>query len=379
VIVSHHGYENGKMVVAERVVTVGKNLGKKNETTPVQQAISEAQSSWNKKKDAGYNPSVPTGAEGAALPAGSSSASDTDVTSAHSTTPVTGSSATATAAATVSDAPTTIAEKAPLPMLAQDFNKRGKSIVFPCFAQKKLDGVRCVAMPNGLFSRNGKKFPHLEHIRDEVARLGVVLDGELYSDELTFQEIVGLVKKETLRGADAEKMAKIHLCVYDMIVEGVSNKDRNARLTALFAANSFKALRMLPTEICEKREDIKAFHAKYVAEGYEGLMLRNMAANYRVGVRSTDLQKYKEFEDSESTVTGFKEGDGAEKGCVIWICKTDKAQEFAVRPRGTHEERAEIMKNAQSYVGKKLTVRYQELTTDGIPRFPVGISFRDYE
>jgi ATP-dependent DNA ligase len=372
VIVSQHGYENGKMVVAERVVTVGKNLGKKNETTPVQQAISEAQSSWNKKKDAGYAPSVPTGAEGAVSAvsasmnvgcAASSSASDTDVASAHSAPVLTG------------------AAKAPLPMLAQDFNKRGKSIVFPCFAQKKLDGVRCVAMPNALFSRNGKKFPHLEHIRDEIAALNgsLVLDGELYSDELTFQEIVGLVKKETLRGADAEKMAKIHLCVYDMIVEGVANKDRNARLTALFAANSSKALRMLPTEICEKREDIKALHAKYVAEGYEGLMLRNMAANYRVGVRSTDLQKYKEFEDSEYTVTGFKEGDGAEKGCVIWICKTDKNQEFAVRPRGTHEERAEIMKNAQSYVGKKLTVRYQELTTDGIPRFPVGISFRDYE
>jgi ATP-dependent DNA ligase len=226
VIVSHHGYENGKMVVAERVVTVGKNLGKKNETTPVQQAISEAQSSWNKKKDAGYAPA-------GAAPAGSSSASDADVASAHSAPAAFASNtaASATAPATVTDAPAVGAAKAPLPMLAQDFNKRGKSIVFPCFAQKKLDGVRCVAMPNGLFSRNGKKFPHLEHIRDEVAKLGVVLDGELYSDELTFQEIVGLVKKETLRAGDAEKMAKIHLCVYDMIVEGVSNKDRNARLT----------------------------------------------------------------------------------------------------------------------------------------------------
>jgi DNA ligase-1 len=50
-----------------------------------------------------------------------------------------------------------------------------------------------------------------------------------------------------------------------------------------------------------------------------------------------------------------------------------------VRPRGTHEERAVLLNNAGSYVAKKLTVRYQELTDDGIPRFPVGISFRDYE
>ncbi len=78
-------------------------------------------------------------------------------------------------------------------------------------------------------------------------------------------------------------------------------------------------------------------------------------------------------------MTGYKEGEGLEKGCVIWICKTPKGQEFAVRPRGTHEERAELFSDADSYVGKKLTVRYQELTTDGLPRFPVGLTFRDYE
>jgi DNA ligase-1 len=275
-------------------------------------------------------------------------------------------------------------------MLAQDFTKRGKSIVFPCIAQRKLDGVRCVAVQGvGLFSRNGKKFPHLQHIVSEVAGIaaaatatagtGLILDGELYSDELTFQEIVGLVKKETLRGDDAAKMAKIHLWVYDIIVAGVSNADRKRRLEEIFATQSFQHLRLLPSDICERKEDMGALHARYVAEGYEGLMLRNMAGQYRVGVRSVDLQKYKEFEDAEYVVSGFKEGDGAEKGCVIWICRTPKGQEFAVRPRGTHEERAEILKSAASYIGRELTVRFQELTTDGIPRFPVGISFRDYE
>ena len=108
-------------------------------------------------------------------------------------------------------------------------------------------------------------------------------------------------------------------------------------------------------------------------------MLRNRAAKYRVGVRSVDLQKYKEFEDAEYPVVAFKEGDGLEKGCVVWVCETAKGQQFAVRPRGTHEERAALYKVAGNYVGKPLCVRYQELTTDGIPRFPVGIAFRDYE
>jgi ATP-dependent DNA ligase len=140
-------------------------------------------------------------------------------------------------------------------------------------------------------------------------------------------------------------------------------------------------------------EDIPALHAKYVEEGYEGLMLRNKAGPYKVGFRSKDLQKYKEFQDDEFEVIGFSEGDGVEKGCVIWTCETKKGDSFSVRPRGTHEERRDLYKIAKSMVGKKLTVRFQELTEDGrssssssaaggtggVPRFPVGIAFRDYE
>jgi ATP-dependent DNA ligase len=367
VITVTHGYEGGKKVVNDRVVTAGKNLGKKNATTPVTQAISEAESLWNKKRDAGY-------------------ATETTTVATVIPTVIPTVAATViiipTVAAIVSATVTTVPASVPLPMLAQDYNKRGKSMTFPCFAQRKLDGVRCVAIAGrGLFSRNGKaSSPHLTHIVAEMNLLpaGTTLDGELYSDDLTFQEIVGLVKKGTLKAGDAEKMAKIHLCVYDTIRDG-TNTDRNVWLQTLFTSYSFSAIRLLPTVACASLADIKTLHAEYVAEGYEGLILRNATGLYKVGHRSTDLQKYKEFMDSEYPVISFKEGDGVEKGCVIWVCRTPKGQEFAVRPRGTHEERIEAFKAGASRIGNLLTVRYQELTTDGIPRFPVGIAFRDYE
>ncbi len=348
VIVTEHGYENGKMVSNERVIEKGKNLGKANATTALQQAISEAQSTWNKKRDAGYTTGM-------------------DVTE-----PVPSEECVAESVGT--------RHISVLPMLAQDYNKRGKSIVFPCFAQRKLDGVRCVASARGLFSRNGKGFPHLGFIQSEIAALGgeYLLDGELYSDTLTFQEIVGLVKKEKLRAEDLTKLQQIYLCVYDLIDTERTNEERLGILQNLLHRPTAH-LRILETEECRSKEDVKILHTRFVADGYEGLMLRNKTAKYRVGVRSTDLQKYKEFEDAEYPVMGFKEGEGLEKGCVIWICRTSKGQEFAVRPRGTHEERAALFSEGAKYVGKFLTVRFQELTTDGIPRFPVGISFRDYE
>ena len=360
-ITTIHGYVDGKLQTNTRLVTVGKNLGKKNETTPLQQAVNEAQSDWKKKTEAGgMTEKKPEGAK----------AGDSDKDSVKSKPSAEKNAKAAEDAGVV-----------PHPMLAHDYNKRGKDIKFPCYAQRKLDGVRCLAISGkGLFSRTGKAFPHMDHIRAEINSLPkhTILDGELYSDTLTFQEIVGLVKKETLKPEDAPKMTKIYLCVYDTVRDG-TNEERNNYLTTLFKTHKFTALRLLPTDVANNLEDVKKLHAEYVAGGYEGLILRNKAGLYKVGHRSADLQKYKEFMDDEYKIVGFKEGDGIEKGCVIWICETKTHKQFSVRPRGTHEERSTAFKTASKQVGKKLTVRFQELTDDGIPRFPGGLAIRDYE
>jgi ATP-dependent DNA ligase len=272
-------------------------------------------------------------------------------------------------------------------MLAHDYHKRGKDIKFPCFVQPKLDGTRCVAVcgggdVGGLYSRNRKKYPNLAHIKAVIAGLpaGLILDGELYSDELSFQEIVGLVKSEKIKKEQAAKEPKIQLWVYDIVDATAGFADRYKRLQELFAGlGSGSPLRLVETVECKAAADVKGHHDRYVEGGFEGVMLRNAAGKYDIGHRSKELQKYKEFITEEFEVIGFAEGDGVEKGCVIWRCKTADGKEFMCRPRGTHEERRALLTEAASYVGKQLTVRLQEMTTDNIPRFPVGLAFRDYE
>ncbi len=58
VIIITRGYLDGKMQVSEKVIAQGKNIGKKNETTPVQQAVSEARASWIKMKESGYSEAI---------------------------------------------------------------------------------------------------------------------------------------------------------------------------------------------------------------------------------------------------------------------------------------------------------------------------------
>ena len=348
VIVTTHGQQDGKMQINEKIISEGKNIGKKNETTPFDQAVSEARAAWTKKRESNYTPIDEAEEDDEDDEVGGGRGKGMD-------------------------------ETVPLPMLAHDYNKRGKSIQFPCFVQKKFDGTRCVAVPQkGLFSRNRKSYSHLDHIKEEINKLppNMVLDGELYSDTLTFQEIVGLVKKETLKAGDQEKQLQIQFHVYDLINEA-PYVQRYANLQLLFRRYKFKHLVLVKTENCESEEKMKEMHAEYVAEGYEGIMLRNKEGLYS-NARSAHLQKYKEFFDTEAKIVGFKSGEGLDQNCIIWILEY-QGKTFSCRPRGTREERMEQFKNGSDYIGKLMTVRYQELTDDGLLRFPVAICIRDYE
>lgn len=364
VIESEYGFEDGKKQTQQKYITEGKNIGKKNETTPLQQAINEARATWIKKREAGYAPRDVSASEEAG----------DEKTASPPPSPELATKGKA------SD------QSVPFPMLAQTYEDRKHNISWPCYVQPKLDGVRCLGLPGkGLFSRQRKPFKTLAHIQAEVDLFPAhwILDGELYSDTLTFQEIVSIVKKEKPTKEEAEKQAQIQYHVYDVLLPG-DFKTRYVNLASRVKRMSeLTAIQLVDTSICEKEEDMMAKHGEYVAEGYEGIMLRNSAGLYKqapsASIRSVDLQKYKQFKDGEFEIVGFTEGAGAEEGCVIWVCATENGQEFNCRPRGTREERMELFEAGEDYVGKMLSVRYQELTDDGVPRFPVGIAVRDYE
>ena len=89
----------------------------------------------------------------------------------------------------------------------------------------------------------------------------------------------------------------------------------------------------------------------------------------------------KDFTDSEYLVIGIEEGDGNRTGTAKNLTCKDEAtgQIFNSNIKGTHEYLAEILENKDYYIGQQATIKYFELTPDGIPRFPYAIAFRDYE
>ena len=342
-----HGYTDCKMQETIKEISKGKNIGKKNETTPFQQASNEAQSLWKKQIDSGYVENVDK---------------------------------------------LQLNEKI-LPMLAHDFHKREKDITFPCFAQPKLDGVRLLAKINSpteivFLSRTGKEMTTLNHIDLELKIIinklpeqyfPFFIDGELFTFDLPFEEISGLFRKID----KDEKMKMLQFHIFDIFKDNTTVfSDR------LIILNQFKtiidkiksnSLIIVDTIECESKEEISDIHGKYMLAQYEGLILRNKLGVYKSNYRSKDLQKYKEFFDDEFEITGAQSGVGLEQDCAIFTCKNKTGHEFAVRPRGTRELRKEYLKNIKNIIGKQLTVRYQNLSESGIVRFGVGIAIRDYE
>lgn len=335
IIIVEHGILNGKIKKSISHIKKGKNIGKINETTCIQQAKLEAKSKWNSKIDEGYYENI-----------------DNKVLSNKK------------------------------PMLAVDYFKYSKHVVFPCFTQRKYDGVRAL-YTNGVFtSRGGKTFDLLNHIKEELentSSINHILDGELYSYSLTFQEIVGLVRKKKLSKQDEEKMKEIVYVIYDIIIDGEDYINRSIALNKIFKNNELKSINIADIDICNDATELKGLHDSYVKDKYEGMIIRNFKGLYEPGVRSFNLQKYKVFDDDEFEIIGFKDGKGIEEKTVIWKCINNKGLEFDVHPRGSHEERRTLYINADKYIGKLLTVRYFGFTDIGIPRFPIGISIRDYE
>lgn len=327
---------NGKWTEDNYEYHTGVNIGKANETTYIEQAISEAKSMFKKLQDAGFSTELPD----------ASSKFNTDANGKIK------------------------------PMLAIGFNE--KRIKFPCLVQPKYDGVRCTITEdsNGIhiLSRKGKpyKIPHLEKWASEHKEL-LPLDGELYNHkELTFQEIISAVKKVSAI------TSKIRYVVYDKPLEEVSNKERWENICSDFE-NIPKDIAYRSNYVyCDNMVQILDYHKKCVSEGYEGVIIRNLDGEYEFGFRSNNLIKYKEFNDAEFEIVDVVEATGRDCGTAIFVCKCEGGQ-FNVKPQGTRELRAEYFKNAKKLIRKMVTVQYQGLSNDGIPRFPSAITIRDYE
>lgn len=334
-IITVFGQIDGQMQTAVKICE-GKNIGRSNETTPHEQACSQAESMWKKKLRLKYEESIEA-----------------------------------------------LDQFKIRPMLAKKFSE--KKTQWPCLVQPKLDGLRCMSYwKDGkiVLQSRGGKFYNVEHIAkqlEDIVPKGMIFDGELYIHGVSLQDINSLVKKPK------PESKCIEYWVYDCVKNTASDdSDMDARYAiyksvfTVFQNHCGDAsIKKVLCYIVYDMDSLKERHSVFVSEGFEGTIVRNICGTYEFGYRSTDLMKYKDFSDAEFTVVGFEEGTGKLTGTPIWICKNDLNDEtFNVTPTGTITSRKKMFLTAEEYIGKLLTVRFIDRTDKLIPKFAVGVAFR---
>jgi len=271
------------------------------------------------------------------------------------------------------------------PMLAHDWHKEKHKVKYPVFSQPKLDGIRCIVRKDGMWSRNGKKIISAPHIYEAMKHLfesnpDLIFDGELYADKFAndFNAICSLVKKTKPTTEDLNDSAKvIQYHIYDL----PSHDDVfTERFKALYSMVLPEVCVVVTTEQVDNINDLLAYYEDYIVAGYEGQMVR-LDKGYE-NKRSKSLLKHKSFIDEEYTILDVVEGEGNKTGMVgSFVFESKTGKRFNSSPKFNWEECQRMWTERDQLIGKSATVKYFNLTPDGVPRFPyvIKIDRESYE
>lgn len=337
------GIKDGKITVNSWTTCAGKNIGRANETSPKEQAESEAQSKWQKKIDKGYYENIKK----------------------------------------IDDF------KFFEPMLAKKYEDYKDEIVWPIYSNVKLDGVRNIVSINGTFSRNGKPVVSVPHFREALQPIldkhpDIVCDGECYSHKLkhNFDQLMSLARQSKPTPEDlAASKEKLEYHIYDCYFAkqpDLTFSERFKLLKDLLKNVKDKAIVLVAADVAKNQEELDTLYRQYLDEGYEGQMIR-FDTPYE-NKRTKNLLKRKEFQEEEFKIVKISDGKGNRSGLASIIEFVDKkGKNFEAGVIGNNDYTADLYKNRAKYVGQKGTVIFQNYTPDGVPRFGKMKIIRNYE
>ena len=230
---------------------------------------------------------------------------------------------------------------------------------------EKLDGVRARWDGKHLVSRNGKIFATPLWFTANFP--DIIMDGELWSKRGDFENISAIVRKKNAN----KKWQELKFWVFDLPSEKKHFAARVEKMTKIIQKTTSPYLKMVTQVSYSTNAQLMKNFEKIISDGGEGLMLHKKKALYKKG-RSNDLLKLKQYLDQEATVIGYKQGKGKYQGMLGSLeVRTDNGVVFFIGSGLSNEER----KNPPP-IGSRITFRYQSLTKNKLPRFPVFLRIR---
>jgi DNA ligase-1 len=330
------GLTDGDKVTSEWTIVLGKNHGKKNETSDFDQTEKEIEAKYKKQLKSGYFDDI----------------SKIDNESYFK------------------------------PMLAKNYKDYAHKIDLTSgeyLLQTKFNGIRCIATINGLFTRKGERIltcPHIERSLDKffINNPKAILDGELFNFKLkqNLNEINSIIRKTVnISDEDIQKSKElIQYHVYDGFGFGLG-KECCYRLRKHIIdqiCESKDYLEVVYDYTINSKEDLDRIYNTFIDQGHEGGILRLKESAYE-SKRSKNLLKIKPEDDSEAIILNISEGEGNWSGAGKVITLNWNGIIFDASFKGSYSESAEFLRNKGSWIGKTVTFLYNGLTGLGTPNF----------
>ena len=261
-------------------------------------------------------------------------------------------------------------------------------IDFPCYVQPKVNGVRAFLkqVPNGIkiYSKKGLeyKMPHIEEfflnnpILFDMYEEDVIYDGELYIEGALLQDISSATKVYTMESMSI----KFH--IFDIAIPDMNQKERFAKLYSPASKHILTTpdapVTLVSTKVVQDDIRVQMLTDEYITQGYEGSICRDMKGMYEFGGRPKTITKLKRMMDEEFEIVDVV-GSDKDPNIGLFVCVTKDGVEFKVNPKGTTEFKRQVMTNHSSFIGKQLTCWFYEYTEAGKPFHITNNVVRDYE
>jgi len=212
-----------------------------------------------------------------------------------------------------------------------------------------------------LYSRNGNAFHPPAWFKDLLPK-DLALDGELWTKRDDFQNAISIIKN----GNKLAEWKQITYMVYDAPLLDMPFEKRLEVIKKRLAENPSVNVQYHAHKRCRDKAHLLEETDKILAAGGEGMMVKDPNCKYE-SRRSALLLKVKKFEDTEATVIGHARGEGRCWNMLGALeMRGDNGVEFKIGSGFDDKQRRKPPK-----IGSRVTYKFQGLTKDGKPRFPI--------
>lgn len=255
-------------------------------------------------------------------------------------------------------APPARADNAPAMLLAETY-AAGVDVT-QYWVSEKFDGVRAQWDGRTLRFRGGGLVPAPAWFTAPFP--AVPLDGELWIGHDRFDLLSGIVRR--LEPVDNE-WRQVRYLVFELPDATGDFSARILQMQAHVAQANVPWLQVVEQTRVTHPDELKLKLDAVVRAKGEGLMLHRADAPYLTG-RSDALLKLKPWQDAEAVVVGYSPGKGKYLGMTgALVMEMPDGKRFHIGSGLTDAQRRE-----PPALGSRITYRYQQLTPNGVPRFP---------